>query len=150
MHTWTASSQQPRATKNGWPTSPTSGRPKAAVCGCGPGSVLAPHRRLVDAGQHDLATVADALMMAVWRRGQPAALLPSLGPGQPIHQRALPGLAQRARHYLQHEPRRRGLGQLGDGELRQFTEDRTHRKKSVPIQGAPAPTSLIALSGSAT
>ena len=41
-----------------------------------------------------------------------------------------------ARHYLQHEPRRRGLGQLGDGERLQFTEDRTNGKKNVPVQGA--------------
>ena len=76
--------------------------------------------------------VADALMMAVWRRGRPAGVAASLRPGQPVHQRALPEAAQRTRHHLQHEPRRRGLGQLGDGELLQLTEDRAHGQQGLP------------------
>ena len=80
-------------------------------------------RRIVGWSMQDSMTsqlVADALM----------------GPGQPIHQRALPGIAQGARHHLQHEPRGRGLGQLGDGELLQFIEDRAHGQEGVPLQGA--------------
>ena len=83
-------------------------------------------RRIVGWSMHDSMTsqlVADALMMAVWRRGKPATLLHHSDQGRPVHQRALPGVAQRARHYLQHEPRRRGLGQLSDGKLLQFIED---------------------------
>ncbi len=38
-------------------------------------SVLAPRRRLVDEGRHDGALATDALMMAIWRRGKPDALL---------------------------------------------------------------------------
>lgn len=36
--------------------------------------------------------VTDALMMAIWRRGKPDALLHHSGPGQPVCQRAVPEL----------------------------------------------------------
>ena len=51
-------------------------RQRLTVCGCGAGPVLALDRRLVNASEHVTSQlVADALMMAVWRRGKPAALL---------------------------------------------------------------------------
>ena len=96
-------------------------------------------RRIVGWSMQDSMTsqlVADALMMAVWRRGKPVALLHHSDQGSPIHQRTLPGIAQGARHHLQHESRGRGLGQLGDGELLQFIEDRAHGQEGVPLQGA--------------
>ena len=42
--------------------------------------------------------------------------------------------------HVQHEPRRRGLGQLGDGELLQFKTEWTARKvlcHSSPTTGVP-------------
>lgn len=64
---------QPR---NGWPTSPTSGRPKA---GCMRLRCWICSRAASSAGGCTTTMtsqlVADALMMAVWRRGKPAALL---------------------------------------------------------------------------
>ena len=39
--------------------------------------------------------VTDALIMAIWRRGKPHALLHHFRPGQPIHQRAVPAPAGR-------------------------------------------------------
>lgn len=37
--------------------------------------------------------VVDALMMAVWRRAKPVALLHHSDQGRPVHQRALPEAA---------------------------------------------------------
>ena len=76
--------------------------------------------------------VADALMMAVWRRGETAGAAASLRPRQPIHEWALPRPAQGARHSVQHESCWRGLGQLGDGKLLQLNEDRTDRAQGLP------------------
>ena len=70
---------------------------RLAVCGRGAGPVLAAHRRLVDAGQHDLAAggrCADDGRLAPRQAGRAAA---SLGPGQPVHQRALPGACSRSK-----------------------------------------------------
>ncbi len=61
--------------------------------------------------------VADALMMAVWRRGRPKELMHHSDQGSPIHERALPATVGRTRHHMQHEPSWRGLGQLGNGKL---------------------------------
>lgn len=61
--------------------------------------------------------VTDALMMAMWRRGKPDALLHHSDRGQPIHQRRFSAPARRAGRDLQHEPVRQRLGQRGDGEL---------------------------------
>ncbi len=95
-------------------------------------------RRIVGWSMQESMTsqlVADALMMAVWRRGKPVELLHPLGPGQPVHQRALPGLAQGERHYLLDESRWRGVGQLGDGELLQFNEDGANQPQDLPHPG---------------
>jgi transposase InsO family protein len=46
--------------------------------------------------------VVDALMMAVWRRGEPVALLHHSDQRSPIQQRALPAVAQGTGHHLQH------------------------------------------------
>jgi hypothetical protein len=58
--------------------------------------------------------------------------LASLWPGEPIHQQAVPGLAQGTWHHLPHEPCGRGVGQLGHGELLQFNEDGTHCQEGLP------------------
>jgi transposase InsO family protein len=47
--------------------------------------------------------VADALVMAIWRRGKPDALLHH-SDSQKINQRAVPAPARRAWRDLQHEP----------------------------------------------
>lgn len=47
-----------------------------ALCGCRHRPVLEPCRWLVDEYQHDGPTlVTDALIMAIWRRGKPDAVL---------------------------------------------------------------------------
>jgi putative transposase len=64
-------------------------------------------RRIVGWSMQESMTsqlVADALMMAVWRRGKPVELLHHSDQGRPVHQRALPGLAQGKRHFLLDEP----------------------------------------------
>jgi transposase InsO family protein len=63
--------------------------------------------------------VADALMMAVWRRGRPRELLHHSDQGRASTPAALPASAECARHRVQHEPCWRSLGQLGNGKLLQ-------------------------------
>ena len=54
--------------------------------------------------------VTDALIMAIWRRGKPDALLHHSDPGQPIHQRAVPEADGRQRRAMLDEPIRERLG----------------------------------------
>jgi transposase InsO family protein len=61
--------------------------------------------------------VTDALMMAIWRRGKPDALLHHSGQGQPVCQRAVPEAHGRQRRHLLDEPLWQRLGQCRDGEL---------------------------------
>ena len=61
--------------------------------------------------------VTDALMMAIWRRGKPDALLHHSDEGSPISERALPAADGRQRRDLLDEPIRQRLGQRGDGKL---------------------------------
>jgi putative transposase len=75
--------------------------------------------------------VADALLMAVWRRGKPNELLHHSDQGRPVHQRAVPTADGRQRHRLQHEPIRQRLGQRGDGELLLVAEDRACRPQNI-------------------
>lgn len=79
---------------------------RLAVRGSGAGPVLASHRGLVDAREHDLAVGdgrANDGRMAPGKTGGTAA---SLGPRKSVHQRALPAVAARAGHYPQHEQSR--------------------------------------------
>jgi len=95
-----------------------------AVRGGSARSILASSGGVVDASEHDITTgggCADDGGVATRKADDIAT---PFRPGEPIHQRALPGLAQRPRHHLQHEPSGRGLGQLGDGELLQLVENR--------------------------
>ena len=101
------------------------------VRGGGAGSVLTPGCGVVDARQHDRAVGGrrfDDGRVAAGKTCGPAA---PLRPGKLIHQRALPGLAERTGHHLQHEPCGRGLGQLGNGELLQFAENRKSGMKGL-------------------
>jgi transposase InsO family protein len=59
--------------------------------------------------------VIDALLMAIWRRRRPDALLHQFRPGVPIPQRTVPGVHGGARDTMQHEPVRQRLGQRRDG-----------------------------------
>ena len=74
--------------------------------------------------------VANALKMAVWRRGKRDALLHHSDQGNQ-YQRAVPGSSGRPRRDLQHEPVRQHVGQRGDGELLLLAEDRTHGARKI-------------------
>ncbi|MET4391775.1 transposase InsO family protein [Bradyrhizobium sp. F1.4.3] len=78
--------------------------------------------------------VTDALLMAVWRRGKPDALLHHSDQGRPVHQRAVPAPDGRPRHRLQHEPLRQRLGQRGDGELLLLAQDRAYGQQDLSNQ----------------
>jgi len=77
--------------------------------------------------------VADALLMAVWRRGKPDALMHHSDRGSQ-RQRTVPAPDGRQRHRLQHEPIRQCLGQRGDGELLLVAEDRANRAEKLSHQ----------------
>jgi hypothetical protein len=77
--------------------------------------------------------VTDALIMAIWRRGRPKALLHHSDRGSPVHQRALPAANGRSRRHLFHEPFGQLLGQCGHGELLLFGEDRTDGAQSIAL-----------------
>lgn len=68
-------------------TSPTNldGR-RLAVDSGGAGSVLASHRGLVDAGEHDLTAHGGRADDGPVTSGQAGGIAVSLGPGQSIHQ----------------------------------------------------------------
>ena len=74
--------------------------------------------------------VTDALVMAIWRRGKPDALLHHSDRGR--HQRAIPEADGRSRRRLFDEPFGQRLGQCRDGELLLVVEDRAHRAQNVP------------------
>ena len=88
-------------------------------------SLLPPRRRLVDAVRDDQPArdrrAAHGGLAP--RAGRDRA--PSLGSGQPVHQRSLPAPAAGPRRHLQHESLRQRLGQLRDGELLLDAQDRT-------------------------
>jgi putative transposase len=82
--------------------------------------------------------VADALMMAVWRRGKPVELLHHSDQGSQYTSEHFQRAAGGTGHHLQHEPRWRGLGQLGHGELLQLAEDRAHSPQGLPTRDEQA------------
>ncbi len=67
--------------------------------------------------------VTDALIMAIWRRGKPDALLHHSDQGSPIYERAVPAPHGRSWHHLLDEPLRKCLGQRSNGELLLITEN---------------------------
>ena len=75
--------------------------------------------------------VTDALMMAIWRRGKPNALLHHSDQGSQ-YQRAIPRTDGRQWGIVQHEPVGKRLGQCRDGKLFLVVEDRAHRTKDLP------------------
>ncbi len=75
---WTTDSSVTHPTRNGLLTSPTSGRLRAEGWLYAAEVLDLYSRRIVGWSMHDSMTsqlVADALMMAAWRRGKPVALL---------------------------------------------------------------------------
>ena len=75
--------------------------------------------------------VTDALVMAIWRRGKPDALVHHSDRGSPVQQRAVPAADGRPRCRLFDEPLGQRLGQCGDGELLLVAEDRAHSGQDV-------------------
>jgi len=78
--------------------------------------------------------VTDALVMAIWRRGKPDALVRSFRSRQLIHQRAVPAADGRSRRRLLDEPLGQRVGQCGDGELLLVAQDRAHRTQDISIK----------------
>jgi putative transposase len=79
--------------------------------------------------------VTDALVMAIWRRGKPDALLHHSDRGSQIHKRAVPAADGGSRRRLLDEPIRQRLGQRGHGELLLVAEDRAHGAQTVSNAG---------------
>ena len=75
--------------------------------------------------------VADALLMAVWRRGKPNELLHHSDQGSQYTSEQFQRLMADSGHRLQHEPIRQRLGQRGDGELLLVAEDRACRPQNI-------------------
>ena len=93
-------------------------------------------RRMVDERHHDRSArdrCADDGDLATKAR-RPAA---SLGPGQPIHERAVPAVDGRQWRHLLDEPVGQRLGQRGNGELLLVDEDRTDRRSISAITRRP-------------
>jgi putative transposase len=68
--------------------------------------------------------VADALVIAIGRRGPTRSAAASFGSRQPVRKRSVPALDGGPRHRLLDEPRRQRLGQRRDGKLLLLDEDR--------------------------
>ena len=75
--------------------------------------------------------VTDALVMAIWRRGKPDALLHHSDRGSPVYQRAVPEADVRSRRCLLDEPFGQRLGQCGDGELLLLAQDRADSTQDI-------------------
>jgi putative transposase len=78
--------------------------------------------------------VTDALVMAIWRRGKPDALLHHSDRGSQYTSEQ-PAADGRSRRRLLDEPVRQRLGQRGDGELLLVIEDRADCAQNVPDKG---------------
>ena len=77
--------------------------------------------------------VTDALLMAIWRRGRPDALLHHSDQGSPIYERAVPAADGLQWHRLFNEPVRQRLGQRCDGELLLLAQNREDRQKGLSL-----------------
>jgi transposase InsO family protein len=75
--------------------------------------------------------VTDALVMAIWQRGKPDALLHHSDRGSQYTSEQFQKLMADPRHHLLDEPLRQCLGQCGDGELLLVTEDRAHSAQNL-------------------
>ncbi|MGY4364315.1 transposase InsO family protein [Bradyrhizobium sp. LB1.3] len=77
--------------------------------------------------------VADALLMAVWRRGKPDALMHHSDRGSQYASEQFQRLMADSGIVCSMRIRQR-LGQCGDGELLLVAEDRAHRAQNLPHQ----------------
>ena len=104
------SSKRAGRTSAGWPTSPTSGPVEGWLLFAAVLDLFS--RRIVGwSASHTMTAqlVADALIMAVWRRGRPSSLLHHSDQGSQYSERGVPAAAHRTRNRLQHEPLGRPL-----------------------------------------
>src|SRR6185312_15073017 len=76
--------------------------------------------------------VTDALVMAIWRRGKPDALLHHSDRGRQYSSEQLQRLMADHRRGLLDEPLGECLGQCGDGELLLLAQDRTDSAQNGP------------------
>ena len=76
--------------------------------------------------------VTDALVMAIWRRGKPDALLHHSDRGSQYTSEQFQRLMAEQRRHLLDEPLGQRLGQRGDGELLLLAQDRTDSAQNVP------------------
>jgi len=74
--------------------------------------------------------VTDALVMAIWRRGKPDALLHHSDRGSQYTSEQFQRLLADPRHLLD-EPIRQRLGQCSDGELLLLAQDRAQRAQNL-------------------
>lgn len=94
-------------------------------------------RRVVGWSMSDTMTaqfVTDALVMAIWRRGRPDALLHHSDQGSQYTSEQFQRLMADNGRDVQHEPLRQRLGQCRDGELLLLAEDRKDRGENIPHQ----------------
>ena len=92
--------------------------------------------------------VADALTMALWRRGKRDALLHHSDQGSQYTSEPFQRLLTENGD-LQHEPVGQRLGQRGDGELLLIAEDGAHGAADIPdARRGPRPTYSITSSAS--
>jgi hypothetical protein len=104
---------------------------RVALRRCRHRPVLAPRGRMVDERHHDRSArdrCANDGDLATRKARRSAA---SLGPGQPIHERAVPAVDGRQWRHLLDEPVGQRLGQRGNGELLLVDEDRTDRPEDI-------------------
>lgn len=76
--------------------------------------------------------VTDALMMAIWRRGKPDALLHHSDRGSQYSSDQFQRLMADNGVVCFDEPLGQRLGQCGDGKLLLVAQDRTHRQEGLP------------------
>ena len=126
----TAASTRPLPTANGLPTSRMCGRQKAGSMWL-PSSICS-----LAAWSASMSTamtaqfVTDALVMAIWRRGKPDALLHHSDRGSQYTSEQFQKLM--ADHgVVVDQPFRQCLGQCCDGELLLLAEDRTHSSQDL-------------------
>ena len=79
--------------------------------------------------------VTDALVMAIWRRGKPDALLHHSDRGSQYTSEQFLEVDGRSRRRLLDEPFRQRLGQCGDGKLLLVAQDRADSSQNISNQG---------------
>jgi hypothetical protein len=107
---------------------------RVAVCGRGGGSVLATVVGWSMSAAMTAQLVTDALVMAIWRRGKPDALMHHSDRGSQYTSGAIPAADDRSRRHLLNEPLGQRLGQCCHGELLLVAQNRADRAEDVQEQ----------------